>query len=167
MFQEAARILGVDLFGVGVCCFEFNIGVEPFIRLADQFGIHWIVVVDGDNAGNNHVATAHGCLNGRVAADHIRQVPAWDIETYLSINGYGHMYVATISAQLQAQNPITVAVGTPDYWKHIVTKLQPKKGKPTRVAAVLDEMEKPTSAGVPQYLREVIELAVAKAGEGD
>jgi hypothetical protein len=68
---------------------------------------------------------------------------------------------------LQAQYPINVAEGTPEYWQHIVTKLQPKKGKPTRVAAVLDEMEKPTSPGVPQYLREVIELAVAKGGEVD
>ena len=77
------------------------------------------------------------------------------------------MYVATISPQLQVQNPITAAIGTPDYWQHVVTKLQPNKGKPTRVAAILDEMEKPASPGVPQYLREVIELAVAKGGEGD
>jgi putative ATP-dependent endonuclease of OLD family len=168
IFQEAARIRGIDLFGIGVCCFKFTeIGVEPFIRLADQFGIHWIVVADADPAGNNYIATANGCLNGRAAADHIRQMPAWDIETYLSINGYGQMYVATISPQLQAQNPTTAAVGTADYWQHVVTKLQPKKGKPTRVAGVLDEMEKPTSPGVPQYLRDVIELAVAKAGEGD
>ncbi len=167
VFQEAARILGVDLFGIGVCCFKFTeIGVEPFIRLADQFGIHWIVVADADPAGNNYVATAASCLNGRVAADYIRQIPAWDIETYLSINGYGHIYEATISPQLQAQSPIVAAVGSTDYWQHIVTKLQPKKGKPTRVATVLEEMENPTSAGVPQYIREVIELAVAKGGEG-
>ena len=125
------------------------------------------VVADADPAGNIYVSTAQGCLNGRVATDHIRQLPAWDVETYLSINGYGHMYVATVSPQMQAQNPITDAVGTPAYWKHIVTKLQPKKGKPTRVAGVLDEMEKPASPGVPQYLREVIELAVAKGEEGD
>jgi putative ATP-dependent endonuclease of OLD family len=168
VFQEAARILGFDLFGIGVCCFKFTeIGVEPFIRLADQFGIHWIVVADADPAGDIYIATARGCLNGRVVADHIRQIPAWDIETYLSINGYGHLYVTTISPQLEAQNPITDLEGTPNYWKHIVTKLQPKKGKPTRVARVLEEMEKNASAGVPQYLREVVHLAVAKSKEGD
>lgn len=168
VFQEVARILGFDLFGIGVCCFKFTeIGAEPFIHLADQFGIHWIIVADSDPAGNTYVATAQDCLSGRVTADHIRQIPAWDIETYLSINGYGHMYESTISQQMLTQNPIIQAVGTPDYWKHVVTKLQPKKGKPTRVASVLEEMEKQTSLGVPQYLREVIELAVAKGGEGD
>jgi putative ATP-dependent endonuclease of the OLD family len=168
VFQEAARIQGVDLFGLGVCCFKFTeIGVAPFIRLADQFGIHWIVVADADPAGNGYVATSQSCLNGRVATDHIRQIPAWDIETYLSINGYGQMYFATISQQQLASHPITDPVGTPAYWKHIVTKLQPNKGKPSRVAAVIEEMEKPASAGVPQYLREVIELVVAKSKEGD
>ncbi|MEN3748771.1 DUF2813 domain-containing protein [Sphingomonas sp. HF-S3] len=168
VFQETARILGVDLFGIGVCCFKFTeIGVEPFIRLADQFGIHWIVVADADGSGNGYAAAAQGLLNGRHGADHIRQIPAWDIETYLSIHGYGHMYLATVSAQLQALYPISDPVGTDNYWKHVVTKLQPKKGKPARVAGVIEEMEKPSSRGVPQYLREVIELTVAKTGEGD
>ena len=168
VFQEAARILGFDLFGLGVCCFKFTeIGVEPFVRLADQFGIHWIVVADADGAGNGYVATAQGCLNGRNFADHIRQIPAWDIETYLSINGYGHLYKASISQQLLGLYPITDPEESVEYWKHVVTKLQPKKGKPTRVAGVLEEMEKPGSAGVPQYLRDVIALAVAKGKEGD
>lgn len=168
VFQETARILGVDLFGIGVCCFKFTeIGVESFIRLADQFGIHWIVVADADGAGNGYVTSAQGLLNGRNATDHIRQIPAWDIETYLSISGYGYMYLTTVSAQLQTQHPIADPVGTDNYWKHIVTKLQPKKGKPARVAGVIEEMEKPASAGIPQYLREVIELAVAKSEEGD
>lgn len=168
VFQEAARILGVDLFGVGICCFKFTeIGVEPFVCLADEFGIHWIVVADADEAGNGYVTTARGRLNSRNALEHIRQIPAWDIETYLSIHGYGHMYVATISEQLQDNHPNNFADGTDEYWKHVVTKLQPKKGKPTRVASVLEEMEKSASPGVPQYIRDVIELAVAKAGEGD
>ena len=168
MFQEVSRILGVDLFGIGVCCFKFTeIGVEPFIKLADQFGIHWVVVADADPAGTNYVTTAQGCLKGRPVGDHIWQLPAWDIETYLSINGYGQMYQATISPQMLTQNPLVHAVGTPEYWQHVVTKLQPKKGKPTRVAKVLEEMEKPTSVGVPLFLRDLIELAVTKAGEGD
>lgn len=77
------------------------------------------------------------------------------------------MYLATVSAQLQAQHPISDPVGTDNYWKHVVTKLQPKKGKPVRVASVIEEMEKPSSPGVPQYLSDVIAMAVAKAGEGD
>ena len=135
--------------------------------MADEFGIHWIVIADADPAGDGYIAAAQGCLNGRGAADHIRQIPAWDIETYLSVNGYGHLYVATISQQLLAQHPIVDAPGTPAYWQHVVTKLQPKKGKPTRVARVLEEMERPGSPGVPAYLREVIELAKAKCQEGD
>jgi putative ATP-dependent endonuclease of OLD family len=167
VIQEVARIRGRDLFGEGICCFKFTeLGVELFIRLAEQFGIHWIVVADGDPAGNGYVATAQGLLNGRTAADHIRQLPAWDIETYLCINGYGHLYQATISPQMLANAPNPHAVGTADYWQHVVNQLQPKKGKPTRILPVIDAIEAAGAPAVPAYLTQLIDLALLKAQEG-
>jgi putative ATP-dependent endonuclease of OLD family len=107
IIQEAARILGHDLFAEGVACFEFtDLGIEPYIRLADALGIHWIATADSDPAGQDYVATAQGLLGARSAAEHIAPLPSWDIETYLCLQGYGHVYQATISPQKLQQNPV-------------------------------------------------------------
>lgn len=167
VIQECARILGHDLFGEGVCCFKFvELGVAPFIKLADQFGIHWIVLADGDTAGANYVATAQGLLNGRNAADHISRVPAWDIETYLCLQGYGALYEASISTQKLQNNPNTHQPGTAEFWQHVVNKLQPDKGKPTRILPVIDQLETAGAAAMPAFIKGVIDLALQKSQEG-
>lgn len=167
VIQECARILGHDLFGEGVCCFKFvELGAAPFIKLADQFGIHWIVLADGDPAGANYVATAQGLLSGRSANDHVQQLPAWDIETYLCLQGYGHFYAATISAQKQANNPNPHQAGTPQHWQHVVNKCQPDKGKPTRILPVIEAIEEAGAAAMPSFLKQFIDLALQKSKEG-
>lgn len=165
--QEIARILGHDLYGEGVCCFEFTLlTAAAFIKLADQLGIHWIVVADGDPQGQKYAAAAQALLNGRAAADHISQMPAYDIETLLCLNGYGHLYQATIVQQKLAAKPNPHAVGTHDYWQHVTNELQPGRGKPARMLPVLEAIELNNAAGVPQYFKDLIALALAKAKEG-
>lgn len=167
IIQECARILGHDLFGEGICCFKFTeLGVAPFIKLADQFGIHWIVVADGDPAGSNYVAAAQALLGAKAAADHIQQLPAWDIETYLCLNTYGHFYLATSSPQKVANSPNPHAQNSPDYWQHVVNKHQPEKGKSTRIIPVIDAIEAAGEAAMPGFLRQLIDLALQKSEEG-
>lgn len=167
VIQECARILGYDLFGEGICCFKFvELGVAPFIRLADQLGISWIVVADGDAAGAKYVAAAQGLLNGRNAADHILQVPAYDIETFLCIQGYGQLYVASVSQQKAAANPNPHGVGTPQYWEHVVNKLQPDKGKPTRILPVIEALELAGAPAIPAFIKGIIDQALDAAKEG-
>lgn len=167
VIQECARILGHDLFGEGICCFKFTeLGVAPFIKLADQFGIHWIVLADADPAGAGYVTTAQGLLNGRNAADHISQVPAWDIETYLCLEGYGALYQASISPQMLQNSPNPHQPGTPEFWQHVVNKLQPGKGKPTRILPVIDQVEAAGGDAMPAFIKSVVELALQKSQEG-
>lgn len=164
--HEAARILGFDLFGLGICCFETNIGYAPFIKLADQLGIHWIATADGDGDGDRYVNTARSFLNGRVEADHIRQVPAWDIENYLCHSGFGQLYLQSMSPQKLQNNPLSI-IQDAAYWKQVVKNQGYADGKPAHMLSVFEEVEKLGVAGVPPYLREIVELAVAKGGEGD
>jgi putative ATP-dependent endonuclease of OLD family len=165
--QEAARILGFDMFGFGICCFESSIGYAPFIKLADQLGIHWIATADGDDAGNKYVSTAQSHLNGRVASDHIRQVPAWDIENYLCHSGFGNLYERSMSQNKLQNNPLPDIQDSVAYWKQVVKNQGYPDGKPAHMILVFEEIEKRGLSGVPQYLREIVELAIAKGEEGD
>lgn len=165
--QEAARIMGFDLFGLGICCFETNIGYAPFIKLADQLGIHWIATADGDGDGTRYVNTARSLLNGRVEIDHIRQVPAWDIENYLCHSGFGNLYLQSMSPQKLQNNPLPNAQDVVAYWRQVIKNQSYSDGKPAQMLSIFEEIEKLGIAGVPQYLREIVELAVVKAGEGD
>jgi len=167
VIQEAARIIGYDLFAMGICCFKFTeLGIEPYIKLADALGIHWIAVADNDPAGQGYIATAQAMLAGRLATDHIVMLPAWDIETYLCISGYFTTYQNSANPQKIIANPNPFALGTADYWQHLVNKQQPGKGKPARVIQVMDEIEAQGAAGVPLFFGTLVGLARAKAHEG-
>lgn len=54
-------------------------------------------------------------------------------------------------------------MGTPEYWQHVVNKLQPEKGKPTRVLSVVDEMEVAGANQMPPYFTALVNLAINKA----
>ena len=44
---ECARIHGCDLYAEGISCVEFSqVGVEKYIKLADQLGIEWFVLAE-------------------------------------------------------------------------------------------------------------------------
>ncbi len=166
IFQEAARIQGYDLFSVGVCCFKFTeLTVSHFIKLADQLGIDWILVSDGDPQGQKYADAAKLHLGKREEANFIRRVPHGDIETYLCIEGYGDVFEPTMSAQKLKQNPIKATKGTQAYWESVV-KLQPDRGgKPERAASVIERMEATGAAGIPTFIKETIELAIMRSKE--
>jgi putative ATP-dependent endonuclease of OLD family len=163
VFQECARIMGHDLFCEGICCIEFStIGVEKFIKLADQLGIDWLVVADKDQAGDSYVRTAQKLLQNRRQVEYICQHSYDVIETFLCMEGYGEVYEANISTQ--KRSAVTASQGTPEYWKQVV-KAQGDKGKPQTAAQVIDEIEERGATCVPQFIREVIEIALLRAKE--
>jgi len=165
IFQEATRILDRDLFSAGVCCFKFTeLTVSHFIKVADQLGIDWIVVCDSDPRGDQYADAAKASLGTRGEADFIRRVPHGDMETFLCVEGYGSIFEATIPEQERKKTPITAVKGTTDYWK-CVAKLQPRRGKPERAASVMEKMETAGAAGIPNFIKETIEMAIMRATE--
>jgi len=153
IFQEAARILGFDLFSAGVCCFKFvELTVSHFIKLADQLGIDWIVVSDTDPQGQKYADAAKSHLGTRTEANFIRQVPHGDMETFLCVEGYGDVFEATMSPQKLRQNPITATKGTPAYWESVVKRQPERGGKPERAASVVEKMETVGAGGVPIFI---------------
>lgn len=155
--NECARILGYDLHAEGISCLEYSqVGVEKFIKLADQLGIEWFVLADNDMTGKRCKQSAVNALNGRAEADHVRMLDHGPMEIFLSMEGFGHIYEKNI-AKGKKKN-VTAEKGTPCYWKQVINA-QSKNAKPKTALAVTEAMADQGSDSVPNLIKEVIEQA--------
>ena len=163
VFNEAARLMGSDLFCEGVCCVEYaTVGADNFIKLADQLGIDWLLVADRDQAGDNYVRSARALLNGRTASDQINQLDHGSMEVFLCMHGCGSVYEANVSPQ--KQSAITAAQGTLDYWKQVV-KAQADRGKPRVALDAMLFLARGNPVAIPLMLKSIIESSLRRAEE--
>lgn len=153
LISECARAMGYDLYADGVSCVEFSqVGVEKFIKLADQLGVEWFVLSDNDAQGNNYAQSARGHLGTRKEQDHIRQLDHGNMEEFLCMEGFGDIYEANVSEQKKGD--ITEKPGTLAYWRQVV-KAQKKNSKPRNSLAVAEKMVA-GKTDVPKLLQEVV-----------
>ena len=155
--QQCARVMGYDLYADGVSCIEFSqVGVEKFIKLADQLGIEWFVLADNDTQGKKYKETAEDHLGTRKQDDHIRMLDHGNMEVFLCMGGFGNIYIATVSDQ--KKGTITSPKGTLKYWQEVVNAQQ-NKSKTKNSLAVAQSIALEGRQAVPQLLQEVIEQA--------
>ena len=104
VFAECAELLGVDLHGKGVRIVECSQAGGPniFIKVADALGIHWHLVVDGDDGGTRYVNMAKKLLASRSEPDHISVLPASNMDVLLCYAGYADPYLQGLVAQKQS-----------------------------------------------------------------
>lgn len=158
---ECARAMGYDLYADGVSCVEFaQIGVEKFIKLADQLGIEWFVLADNDQEGAKYAKSARNQLGSRNEADHIRQLDHGAMEKFLCMEGFGDVYESTIAPQKESS--ITAAKDTPEYWDQVINAQQ--KGIKTRNSLeVAQQIADGGGRAVPSLLKQVIKRVRALA----
>jgi putative ATP-dependent endonuclease of OLD family len=161
IFNECARIMGYDLFSKGICCVEYaQVGVEKFIKLADQLGIEWLVVADKDNEGSKYISSAEQQLNNRSRVQHLYQLEHGDMEVFLCMNGYNSIFESNKSPQKEQNNPITANKSNQllEYCKQLV-KLR-SLTKPQAALAIVQEIEIRGVEGVPQQIQTIIKQAI-------
>lgn len=155
LLSECARAMGHDLYADGVSCVEFSqVGVEKFIKVADQLGIEWFLLADNDSAGKRYWKSARSQLRGRRETDHIRLLDHGNMEVFLCMEGFGGIYEATISEQKRSQ--ITANKNTLKYWQQ-VAKAQKRNSKPKNSLAVAEKVVEGGGSSVPKLLRDVVE----------
>jgi putative ATP-dependent endonuclease of OLD family len=113
--MEIAGASGVDLLAAGIRVVEHAQvgGPGPLIMLADQLGIEWHCLCDGDGKGQQHFATAEANLGGRPPPTHLTSLGSPNLEAYLSANGFLAIYEKHASCQKFQQ--ITEPAGTLAY----------------------------------------------------
>ncbi len=55
VFNECARIFGIDLYSEGVYCVEYSQSIpEGLLKFANALGIDWCFQMDGDQGGKKN-----------------------------------------------------------------------------------------------------------------
>jgi putative ATP-dependent endonuclease of the OLD family len=157
ILTEFAAMLGYSFPAEGIACIEFaQCGLDPLVRLADQLGIGWHVLADGDPAGVIYAAQARSRLAGRSAPSHVTMLRVPDIEHALWHSGYSDVFRRSAGG-FQARDALP---------KALIRRALAKASKPLLAIRVIEEAAGPRSPGVPETLAAAIKAVVSLARRG-
>lgn len=141
IFERCATAYGYDIVRHGVYCIEYSqSNLSMLLKLANQLGIEWLVVADGDFQGNKSVDYAREHLEGRDEGGHICRLPHGNLELFLCMEGYGSFYEDNISS-ISRPKP-SGDVKPLDYWKTILAMQSGRQPWKTQTAANIAEQIK-------------------------
>jgi putative ATP-dependent endonuclease of OLD family len=161
LLRELARTLGYDLEAEGVRCVEFaQCGVGPLARLANELGIEWHLVADGDESGVVFAREAIDFLEGRAKRRHVTTLDRRNIEAFLWHHGFEGIY-----REGAGVGPRGTEDGDRFSPRRIIERAVRRNSKPYLALSVAEECARRGPQSVPPLLRAVIEDAVELARE--
>lgn len=163
LFEGIAEILGLDLERAGVRIVQYSqVWPSPLIRLANELGIEWFLLADGDSAGQKYKRAAIDLLGTRKEAEHVLALSESTVEVSLCNAGFGAPYEANVSSQKRAS--ITASKGTTDYWEQVYKAQSDRKPKEALVLEAVDAIRAKGSPAIPAALRGALEAVIQLAG---
>ena len=148
LVPELSLRAGVELPVEGIRVIEFaQCGIEPLLKAADDLGIGWLLLADGDPAGKRYAARANQHLQAHEGGGEVVVLPAKDIEHYL----FGHGYADVIRRAARSG-------GTRSTSKTIKAAVE-RVSKPGLALLILAEADERGPEGVPPVLRDLAEAA--------
>jgi putative ATP-dependent endonuclease of OLD family len=161
LLRELAKTLGYDLEAEGVRCVEFaQCGVGPLARLANELGIEWHLMADGDESGVVFAREAVEFLEGRPKRRHVTTLNRRNIENFLWHEGFERIYrEAARVGPRGTEDGDRVSPG------RILERAVRRHSKPYLALTVAEECAREGTESVPRLLRSVIEQAVELARE--
>ncbi|HSW31457.1 MAG TPA: DUF2813 domain-containing protein [Longimicrobiales bacterium] len=162
LLEALAGVLGYDLGAEGVRCVEFaQCGVAPLVGLANDLGIEWHLVSDGDDAGVAFAADAAAQVSKRRRHDHVTRLERRNIEMLLWDHGYQDVFLQ--AAGLPVPGPGTPAAEEHPNPRKVVERAVRAHSKPYLAIRVAEECARRGPDGVPEPLRRVVETCVRLA----
>ncbi len=153
LIPEFALLVGVEFPVEGIRAIEFaQCGITPLLKLADDLGIAWLLLADGDPAGNGYARTAKGHQGSGGSAEGVIVVlPAKDIEHYLFRSGYAGVI------RQAAHGGGTRAAG------RLIRGALERVSKPGLALEILAAADERGPDGVPPVIRDVATTALRLA----
>lgn len=159
MMPGLAKCCGYDLAIEGVFCIEFaQCGVKPLVKLANDLGIEWHLLVDGDEAGAIYEQQALPYLGQPGRRGRITKLAHRDVEQLMWSSGFSEIF------RRGAWGPD----GRPPNGRRAGPALTIKlavqnTSKPYLVLKALHMMQRAGAPEPPALLRQAVRSAVALA----
>jgi len=159
IMRQLADVLGYDLEAEGVRIVEFaQCGVGPLVKLANDLGIEWHMLTDGDDSGLAYSREAGAALNGSPTRDHISRLKHRDIEHCFWHHGFEQVYRE--AAGLKGRHDHR---GHPLSAGRVIAKAAKQASKPYLAISVAEAAAERGPESVPPILRDVITKSIGLA----
>jgi putative ATP-dependent endonuclease of the OLD family len=160
LLPELGQICGHDFPSEGIRCVEFaQSGLRALLRLANDLGIEWHLLADGDAAGHAYVTSARAYLKGRRIEERITMLEEPDIEHCLFRHGYADVYRSLAGPPLPGPRGRRYR----ERPSGVIMRAIHARSKPGLALAVLEAANRSDAPGVPGQLRSLIETVVRLA----
>lgn len=164
LLPELARHCGWDLMAEGVELVEFaQCGPLPLAKLANQLGIGWHLIADGDDSGRSFAEAAAQQARGDEREQRITLLHELDIEHCLWQHGYAPIYQR--AAGLRRADGMRRSERPAAHARRVLGKAVRASSKPRLALEIARALAEPGSPGVPPPLRSALEQAVRLARE--
>lgn len=143
LLNEFASILGIGLQAEGIRLVEYaQCGAGPLIKLANQLGISWHLLADGDEAGVKYAKSA----GSGDATENVTLLPSVDIEHFLYDFGFADVYRQNCGVSntrnLSRNKIIDMAIR--------------RRSKPGMALAVVDEARRRGKRSIPKLFQRIL-----------
>lgn len=153
LIPQIARLMGYEFALEGIACVEFaQCGLDPPIKVAQELGIEWHVLADGDTAGKNYASTVRSYLGDADESEYLTVFKEQDIERCFWQHGYDDVYKK--HSRLKGR-PLEEASPA-----KVIQMAVRKQSKPFLALSVVEAVAAEESPGIPGILREMIHACV-------
>jgi putative ATP-dependent endonuclease of OLD family len=154
----AAEALDINLEQEGVRiveCLSQSGGPKPLIKVADDLGIAWHCMVDGDDSGGRFASAVRVLLGDRDEEEHLTTLKYERLEHLLCEEGFGEIYEAELGKDELEDIP---PLGHGDHWTRVAKRIKGKRK--VRMAVEVADRMRAGEVPVPPTLQGILEAAL-------
>ena len=138
IFERCSAACGYDIMRYGIYCVEYaTSNLTTLLKFANQLGIEWSVVADGDGEGGKYAKYAQKCLEGRDESRYVYRLEYDNLELLLCMDKYGEYYERNVLSDSRLMTPRDIT--SKDYWRS-VCQIQSSKAKMRTAAIIADKI---------------------------
>jgi putative ATP-dependent endonuclease of OLD family len=155
VFSETARFMGIDLERLGIRIVPFKqASAQVFAKVANDLGISWYCVADGDDGGRQTLKSLRDHFGTRSEPECLYLLPTATMELFLCENGLGKVYESNIATQ--KRSTVTATPGEPEYWTQVLRALPARLSKEQLAIDTMLLMRRQGKASIPQKLQDIV-----------
>ena len=149
IIPQLASIMDREFQQEGIAVLDFaQIGLKPLIKYANELGINWHVLVDGDEAGVHYEEMALSIAEQCGADNPVTKLSGIDIEHYFWEQGMKNVYLKYAKATKLPPDKVNPS--------RIIRKAIKNTSKPFLALSIIESIAQKGPDAIPDSLRQMI-----------